>query len=231
VSTPIIGITADIVSAGDRLKADVGLAYAACVHRAGGIPIILPPIPDLVDAHLALCQAFVFTGGDDPRTEAFGVPTHPKANPMHPQRQAYELALLEQLQRRKDTPVLGVCLGMQLMSLVNKGRLDQHIADTRPDAARHWDGQHTIRGTPTLREGSSPITLSTGLVASKHKQAVADPGTLRVIATSDDNIIEAVDDPDRRFYVGVQWHPERTQDPALGQRLFDEFIRMAADAS
>ncbi len=226
-------MTADIVAAGTRLKADVGLAYAQCVHAAGGTPIILPPIPELLDAHLNLCDAFVLTGGDDPRTEEFGTPTHPKANPMHPQRQAYELALLRALQPRQHTPVLGVCLGMQLMSLVNGGQLDQHIADSRPDATRHWDGQHTILGTPTLRVGSSPLPSSllipSGLVASKHKQAVADPGRLQVLALSDDGLIEAVADPARKFYLGVQWHPERTQDPALGQRIFDELVKASAD--
>lgn len=225
---PIIGITADIVVAPGRLKADVGLAYADCVHRAGGTPIILPPIPDLIDAHLAICDAFVFTGGDDPRTEAFGVPTHPKANPMHPQRQAYELGLLGRLQERKDTPVLGVCLGMQLMSLVNRGTLDQHLPESHPDPARHWDAQHTIKLAPHADHESAsrwlPLTTSDRLVTSKHKQAVMNPGALRVIAHSDDNLIEAVDDPARKFYVGVQWHPERTSDDALGQAIFDALV-------
>ena len=67
----------------------------------------------------------MFIGGDDPRTEPFGEPTHPKATPVEPERQAFETALLEELQRRPGAPVLGVCLGMQMMALHAGGKLNQ----------------------------------------------------------------------------------------------------------
>lgn len=229
---PVIGITTDIVSAatptGTRLKADVGLAYALCVQKAGGTPVLLPAIPECVNEHLDLCDGFVFTGGDDPRTEEFGQPTDPRVKPMHPQRQAYELALLRALEAKRETPVLGICLGMQLMSLVHGGKLDQYMPDSRPDAARHWDAEHEIvpagsggSGFQSIAQGMHHLGITwAGTVASKHKQAIIDAGRLQVLAHSDDGVIEAVGEPSRRFYVGVQWHPERTAVSGTGSALF-----------
>lgn len=256
-----MGITTDISEAatarGPRLKADVGVAYAQCVLRAGGVPLFLPALPEAIADHLAICDAFVFTGGDDPRTEEFGHPTDPRTTPLHPQRQAYEVALLRALENQPQKPVLGVCLGMQLMSLVAGGVLDQYMPDSRPDAGRHWDQEHDVipvgsHGTPQgctasggTASGGTALQSRAGLqipeghhsgagchsknieralsgrVLSKHKQAVIDPGRLQVLAVSDDGVIEAVGDPSRPFYVGVQWHPERTPDQAVGQSIFD----------
>jgi putative glutamine amidotransferase len=222
---PLIGITTDIVDPGQGkpLKADCSMNYARCIVAAGGVPVLLPAIADQVPHHVRLCDAFVFSGGDDPRTEDFGVPTHPAAKPLHPERQRYELALLDALHKtRPGAPVLGVCLGMQLMALHAGGHLNQHLADTLPTAADHR-GRHSIR--PSARR--STLALSEGSIWSNHHQAVDDPGSLAVLAKSHDGVIEAIAGPDRPFYFGVQWHPERTDDPALGQGLFVSLIAAA----
>jgi putative glutamine amidotransferase len=192
------------------------------VAAAGGLPVLLPPIAELAAEHARRCDAVVFTGGDDPRTEPFGRPTHPKATPVRPERQMYESALLEILRERQPrTPVLGVCLGMQMMALHAGGVLNQHMPDTMKDAARHWDASHAIvpgEGEPLIRGG---------MARSKHRQAVEDPGSLKVIARADDGVIEAVRDLSRPFYVGVQWHPERTEDAGLGAALFKALVAAA----
>lgn len=221
---PLVGITTDLIttSPDGPLKAAAALAYARCVAACAGTPLLLPPILDLADEHLARCDALVLTGGDDPRTEPFGVPTHPKATPVHPDRQAYEMRLLSVLRaERPDLPVLGVCLGMQMMALSAGGRLDQHMPDTRPGAARHWKADHPIVTEP----GRSLVPG--GVVHSHHRQAVEDPGCLRVEARADDGVIEALADPSRRFYLGVQWHPERTASDPLGAALFQQLIAAA----
>ncbi|MCA9287090.1 MAG: gamma-glutamyl-gamma-aminobutyrate hydrolase family protein, partial [Phycisphaerales bacterium] len=166
-------------------------------------------------------------------TEAYGEATHPKATPVHARRQAFETRLLELLDET-PRPVLGVCLGMQMMSLHAGGRLDQHMPDTRADAGRHWDADHAIVATGALTdvvEGGTRgkavrarVSLPEGTVHSRHKQAVCDAGSLAVLAMSDDGVIEGVCDVRRRFHVGVQWHPERTADPALGQGLFEALV-------
>jgi putative glutamine amidotransferase len=200
------------------------MSYADAVAAAGGIPIFLSPVPRLAAEHARCCQAFVFTGGDDPRTEAFGVPTHPKATPLHPLRQEYELALLEAMRERPETPVLGICLGMQMMALHAGGTLDQHLPETRSDAARHFDATH-----PVLPERAGAALLAPGPVWSRHRQAVSDPGRLVVAARADDGVIEAVTDPRRAFYLGVQWHPERTEDTELGAQLLRTLVKAAMD--
>lgn len=231
--TPIIGITSDVVphARSGRAMCTVGLAYAECVARAAGTPVLLPPIPSLVPAHVAACDGFVLTGGDDPRMEPFGEPTHPNACVMHPQRQEYEIALLRTLARDKtDAPVLGICLGMQLMSLAAGGRMNQHLPDTLSTHADHAGKDHPVHTEPGPRGlfASVPAWAGLrfdGLAASHHNQGVSDPGTLHVLARAHDDLIEALGDPHRTFYLGVQWHPERTSDERLGQHIFNALVR------
>jgi putative glutamine amidotransferase len=213
---PLIGLTADVAE--DRYLCNA--AYARAVAEAGGMPIIFPAVPGLAASYVDLCDGVILTGGDDPRMEAFGVPTHPLAKPLHPDRQATELAILDALAARSRKPALGVCLGMQLMALHAGGRLDQHLPDHLPTAAMHAaNAVHRVSGE-----------LGDGEVTSHHRQAVVDPGSLRIIARADDGVIEAIASAERRFYIGVQWHPERTADPALGRDLIERLVAAASSA-
>ena len=224
---PVVGITPDIylreVGPENRRSVSptwrVAQTYARCVVSAGGVPIVLSPIADLAADQLAVVDALVLTGGDDPIAEEFGVATHPQAVRVVPERQAFERALLACAQTDpRDLPVLGVCLGMQYMTLAAGGTLDQHLPETTPTAADHWERDHAV-------VAADPAwTFGGGVIHSKHRQGMSDPGSLRVLARAHDGVIEAVGDPDRRFWVGVQWHPERTADPTLGQALFDALV-------
>jgi len=217
----IVGVTCD-VARDPALRARVRTAYAERIQAANALAILLPPIASQAESHAELCDALVATGGDDPITEPFGAPTHPAARRVDPARQAYELAILRAFDDRPDKPVLGVCLGMQYMALARGGALDQHLPDTTPTHADHAsDRPHAI-----LPEPGAP--LPAGDVASNHHQAVSDPGDLVIAARAHDGVIEAVRDASRPFFLGVQWHPERTDDPGLGQALFDRLVRAAA---
>ncbi len=227
---PIIGIAPDVAEPRPgSVRATCALTYAQAIQAAGGWPIILPPILELIPEHLERCDGFVLTGGDDPRTEPFGVATHPKATPVHPQRQAFDTALLKALTASPQTPTLGVCLGMQMMALVAGGVLDQHMPESMPTADRHWNNSgHAVRATEAGSVvggwiGSDPT------VVSHHRQAVRNSGRMRVVAVSDDGVIEAIDDPDSWFFVGVQWHPERTANRGLGVGVFEDLVRAAAE--
>lgn len=213
MTRPIIAITANVQDDTYRLSR----TYAGLVVQAGAVPLILPPRVECLGAYVGLCQGFIFSGGDDPRMEAWGIPTHPKATPLDPERQAFEMALLGALQDRPEAAVLGVCLGMQLMALGAGGSMDQHLPETLPTHAMHWGrAEHPVEGE-----------LGTGIVHSHHRQAITDPGPLRVVARAPDGIIEAVSADDRPFYLGVQWHPERTMDPALGAGLVEKLVQAA----
>ena len=235
---PTVGITCDIADGRHCLTR----TYIDAVARAGGVPMMLPPPGEVSEADateiartlVALCDAIVLSGGDDPRTEPFGVPTHPKANPVHPDRQRFETAILAALHERPDMPILGVCLGMQMMALVAGGTLNQYMPDTTPTHADHWDDHEhpiitCIQSSPLGEDTTSDAVL--GRVTSRHRQAVSDPGSLRVIARAQDGIIEAIDAPNRPFFVGVQWHPERTVEHRLGRGLFDSLVVAACSAT
>jgi putative glutamine amidotransferase len=210
---PLIGITADLVDG----RYQVRTGYAELISASGGVPVVLPCEPALAPEFVARCAGIVLTGGDDPIMERWGLTTHPKAKPVDQRRQDFELALLDSLQRLPDQPVLGVCLGMQLMGLHAGGTLDQHLPDTLATAGDHWGrGEHAVTGS-----------IGSGRVHSHHRQALTDAGVLDVIATAPDGVVEAIQDQERAFYVGVQWHPERTTNEALGSGLFQRLIECA----
>ena len=143
---PVIGITVDNrdnTATSGRYESSI--AYSRCVAQAGGLPVLLPHEPDLVDRFVDLCDGFVLTGGVDPRTEAFSQPTHPRARPMDQHRQAFELALLAAMDEQPQKPVLGVCLGMQLMALWVGGTLHQHLSDILDNPQLHEnDNRHGV---------------------------------------------------------------------------------------
>ncbi|MEM7756328.1 MAG: gamma-glutamyl-gamma-aminobutyrate hydrolase family protein [Planctomycetota bacterium] len=216
--SPRVGITCDLIPHNGIERAAAATAYAAAVVKAGGTPLLLPPIPGTEPHALAAIDALLLTGGDDPATEPFGEPTHPEAIVIHQSRQAFETSLIKLSQ--PQTPILGVCLGMQLMALVAGGTLDQHLPDTLLTHADHTDADHTIEPTP-----GSP--LAAGTVRSKHRQAITDPGSLTVLAHAHDGVIEAIGSPGPAFRLGVQWHPERTKDANLGADVFKLLIDAA----
>lgn len=221
---PLIAVTADLIERNARETAMSTMTYADAVSAAGGCPVILPPVTlvsGLVEEIAGRFDGFVFTGGDDPRTEPFGHPTDPRITPVFPRRQAFETALLTHLRDEwPEKPLLGVCLGMQMLALTRGGRLNQYMPDTHADAAAHWDRDHAVVST-------DDAVLASGTVHSRHKQAIDDAGSMRVLATAPDGTIEAVDDPGVPFCVGVQWHPERTGDGALGAGLFERLVGAA----
>ncbi len=214
---PVIGISPD--REGDRVQCAVG--YGRAVREAGGTPFLLDHEAEHIPAYLELCDGFVLTGGDDPAMEVpWGITTHPQARPIHPERQRFELALLTALEDWPTIPLLGICLGMQLMSLHAGGELDQYLPESTPTAGDHWGKKpHRITGE-----------LGEGVVLSHHRQAMRTAGRMKVIARAHDEVIEAVRDPDRAFSLGVQWHPERTEEPRFGQHLFDRFVEAARAA-
>ncbi|MDH3584192.1 MAG: gamma-glutamyl-gamma-aminobutyrate hydrolase family protein [Phycisphaerae bacterium] len=222
---PLIGITCDTncreePSGRMRTRYESPIEYARAVAGVGGTPVLLPHEPACLDHTLRACDGFVLTGGDDPDTTSFGEAVHPEAKLISPQRQAFELELLRRLEQSRQ-PVLGICLGMQLMALSAGGRLDQHLPDvpgvSAEQARLHADGDHEI----TVPAPGHPLLPDRGVVHSRHHQAIADAGRMRVLARSGDGLIEAIDRPDTPgFYLGVQWHPERTEDRTLGRNLF-----------
>ena len=229
-TTPWIGIAGDVDRApigGDASTTEprscCRMSYVDAVVAAGGVPIILPPVIEQIPAQLDLVDGVLLIGGDDPRTEPFGAATDPRITPVEPLRQRYDTALLGAIAQQPSVPALGVCYGMQMMALLAGGRLDQHLPDTLGEAWRtHWHTPHEIEA-----ESASPRWLSDHQGErpySRHRQAMADAGTLAVAGRAPDGTIEAVHDPRRRFYAGVQWHPEKSGNGPLGLGVYSVFV-------
>ena len=214
---PLIGLSADFVDNYARLRR----TYLDMVEVAGGIPVILPPKAALREEMLDRVDGVIMTGGDDIDVSRFGIALHPKAECMPAERQDAEFALLKALDQRHDKPVLGICLGMQLMGFHRGATLIQHLPDVIPDGERHRnDAIHAVEA-----ERGSP--LRAGLVRSWHHQAITDVKGFDIIARSDDGVVEGIVDPKRRFYLGVQWHPERTEAEETGLSV----VRSLVDAA
>jgi len=243
---PLIGITVDnrdnTAASG---KYESSIAYSRAIVKAGGLPMLLPHEPGLATVTISRLDGLVLTGGVDPDTTHFGDAMHEKARPIDARRQAFELALLDASALRPELPVLGVCLGMQLMALHAGGRLNQYLPDTLDNPSAHQnDNRHTLRivqddsilhqliDTQPTPQSPTPNPHH-NTVVSYHQQAVADAGAMRVIATASDGVIEAIDAPttDRPFYLGVQWHPERGGDGPFNGALFERFVRACRSRS
>ncbi len=215
MARPTIAITADL----EQDEYSVGAAYVRMVVDAGGVPAIIPPLADLSAEQASRYDGYLFTGGADIDLRDRGVPLHPRACVVDPRRQRAELALLEALRARPEAPVLGICLGMQMMGVHGGARLEQHLPDALASASAHGLGSDRLH--PVSGEWGN------GEVASHHHQALADAGPFLVTATAPDGVIEGIRDPKRRFYVGVQWHPERTRDRELGLGVFRRLVAAA----
>jgi putative glutamine amidotransferase len=214
---PLIGITADL--AGDYARNR--RTYIDMVAAAGGVPVLLPTIAALREDMLDRVDGVVITGGDDIDVSKFGIALHPKAECMHAERQEAEFALLKALDERPDKPVLGICLGMQMMGVHRGNPLIQHLGDVLPNADRHRnDAIHPV-------EADRGSLLKSGAVRSWHHQAISEAKGFDIIARSDDGVIEGIVDPKRRFYLGVQWHPERTEATETGLGVVQTLVEHA----
>ena len=217
MSRPIIGISCNVKEENGKTFFMVHSAYVNSVKEAGGVPFLIPHIPELAADALDALDGVLLTGGDDIDMRDFGQALHAKADLMPPLRQRGEFALLRALDQRPTLPVLGICLGMQLMGVHNGCPLIQHLHDVIADGDRHVGNKiHSITGS-----------IGSGQVTSSHHQALASAGPFETLALSDDGVLEAIRLANRSFYVGVQWHPERTQDQKLGLGIIEKLVNAA----
>ena len=229
---PVIGVTLDAEQPGGYSKYPwyaLRANYMEALAAAGGLPVALAHLPALAADWLGRIDALVVTGGAfDVDPSLYGAGDRHATVTLKQGRTAAELALLRGALERK-MPVLGICGGQQLLAVALGGTLIQHIPDTVPEALpheqpnpRHEPG-HDIRIRPgTLLHRI--VGAETMAVNSAHHQAVRDPGPSAVVnATAPDGVIEGIEDAEKRFCLGVQWHPEFLIDPG-DRRIFDALI-------
>jgi len=223
VARPVIGITTYVTNAHwgywDLEAALIPFDYVQKVERAGGRALLVPPSTDGVEETLDALDAVVFTGGSDVDPELYGKEAHPETSGIVRMRDDAELTLLKAALAR-DMPVLGICRGIQVLNVGLGGDLEQHLEGHRHDPPGQFL-QHDVVIEPGTKLAEMLGERTT--VMSHHHQGVKTlaPGLVET-ARADDGLVEAVEAPDRRFAVGVLWHPEAGQDARLFERLVDE---------
>jgi gamma-glutamyl-gamma-aminobutyrate hydrolase PuuD len=228
---PIIGITSYAEDARwgvwEAPAALIPLAYVEAIEAAGGRPLIVPPCLEAVDETLDALDALLFSGGADLDPASYGAETHPTTNDVRPERDGAELALLEAALAR-DMPVLAVCRGSQVLNVARGGDLVQHL----PEVVGHEGHKETPGVFADHDVEVLPDTKLHGVIGdhapvkSHHHQGYGRLGAgLRESARADDGTVEAIEDPSRRFALGVLWHPEEGEDAALFRALVEEAAR------
>jgi putative glutamine amidotransferase len=191
--------------------------YANRLVEAGAAPLLLfagtNPI-DILD-HL---DGIVLVGGQDVDPQAYGEDPGPSTQTPDPRRDAFESGLALMATQR-DLPLLAICRGHQVLNVTRGGTLHQHLPDVVGHTS-HSPGRAIYGRTQVEIEPESMLARVLGTTRKEvdcyHHQAIDRLGhELVVAARAADGVIEAVEDPSKRFMVGVQWHPEVNGDPAL----------------
>ena len=232
---PLIGITADAESPGGYSNKPwyaLRENYCSVVHDAGGLAMVLPHEPALIEAYLARIDGLLISGGAfDVDPTLFGAESRHASVITKDRRTQFELGITTGAMAR-DLPVLGICGGQQLMHVALGGTLYQHIPDEVADALAHE--QPNPRDEPGHSVAVTPGTLLHRIVEcnalevnSAHHQAAKDIGEGVVVnAVAPDGVIEGIEDPRRRFCLGVQWHPEYLVD-AGDAKIIAAFVAAA----
>jgi putative glutamine amidotransferase len=225
---PLVGVTAYVeqarFGAWDVPAALIPLSYVQAIERAGGRALVVPPTEEGVEETLDALDGLLLSGGSDLDPSLYGADAHAETRHVRPERDRAELALLRGALSR-DLPVLAVCRGSQVLNVARGGDLVQHLPEAvGNEAHRETAGvfsEHGVKVDPDSRLGG--IVGDSVEVKSHHHQGYGELGEgLRVVARADDGTIEAVEDPERRFAVGVLWHPEEGEDAALFEALVAE---------
>lgn len=213
MNRPLVGLNCKLISENGDVYYKLDRLYVEAIRKAGGTPVLLPLFPP--DELLRRLDGILFTGGGDINPVRWGEKKHPKAVLLHHDKEESDVRAARAA-LAADRPVLGICLGMQLINVACGGSLHQHI-DGHSGGKRHEVGVEDSR----MREavGRRPR------VNSYHHQAVNHLGAgLRATAASPDGIVEGIESDRHRWVVGVQWHPERIADQREQMRLFRAFV-------
>jgi putative glutamine amidotransferase len=231
---PLIAIGCDIapISATERReRVYIWSPYLDAIARAGGTPLLVPFQAADLESIVESVDGLVLAGGDDVAPDTYGEQNVACGELLDSRRQAVDLALAR-LARERSIPILGICLGSQILNVAAGGTLVQDIPSQVPGALEHRGNTgNRKRHVVEVARGSrlAAILGETSVnVNSGHHQAVRDVGHgLSVVAKSSDGIVEAIEDPLLPFHVGVQWHPEEMLEEVSADRLFAALVEAA----
>jgi putative glutamine amidotransferase len=221
MDAPVIGLCAALERARfgvwEQDAVLLGRSYVDAVQDAGGIALLLAPDPLVTaepDRVLDLLDGLIVAGGRDVDPTTYGEDAHPATDAPRSERDHFEIALARRALER-DLPFLGVCRGMQVMNVARGGTLVQHLPE-------HVGHEHHRRTAGTFDGNDHPVRLREGSLAARaagelehatlshHHQGVDRLGEGLAVSgwSAEDDVPEALEDPERGFALGVQWHPE-----------------------
>lgn len=224
---PRIGVSMNYMKLGSYHQFHVRDRYIDAVVAGGGLPCPIPCTDDKASLrqYLESVGAVIIIGGSDYPPALYGEDPHPKTEEAHARRTRGDFALLETALELKK-PLLGICAGLQLINVFFGGGLIQHIETLDAHFGEKYHPVRILGGRWLPRiYGKEEV-----LVNSNHHQAI-DPqriGTgLDVVARTPDGAVEAVEYRSEQMLLGIQWHPERIEDPEVGKRVFEFMAEMA----
>ena len=213
---PVIGITSNY----GELTAKLAEGYYKSVWRAGGIPVIIPPISDtqVIINTLQHIDGLLLSGGADYDPHYAGEEPSPKLGEINAERDLPEL-LITQLAYNRQIPILGICRGIQTLAMALGGHVAQDLSEVKDGwreekGIRHSQQEERNIATHSVTVEKDSVLFSlyktaTLRVNSFHHQSVDDPGErFRITARAEDNIVEAMESTEHKSIMGVQWHPE-----------------------
>lgn len=239
---PLIGVTTSEVRKAEdvrqvregeppRHEMALGLTYMRTIELAGGVPVVLPPLrSDSINPLLDQVAGLCLSGGPDLDPKTYAQRPDPRLGPTWPELDAMELTVARAADER-ELPLLAICRGMQALNVSRGGTLHQHLPDEneishRQDAAAH-ERTHQVRVEPASRLGAI-LGTEADAVNSFHHQAIDELGEeLRPVAWALDGVIEGIEDDQREFLIGVQWHAECLPEVPEQLELFKAFVRAA----
>ena len=216
MSRPLIGLSTSVTTEATPERAYLNTAYVHAVQQAGGVPVLLPPHLD-AGAREALQERLdgvVLSGGGDIDPARYGETRHPRTVDISAERDDLELLLVHRALER-DTPLLAICRGIQVLNVALGGTLHQDLPDDPGGPIAHAQTEPRPRPTHVVKVMTEGTRLGAIVgdaelaVNSFHHQGLRRLGDgLRAVAWAPDGLVEAVEMTGERFVVGVQWHPE-----------------------
>lgn len=237
---PVIGLTT-VYNSLKKHEYYLSEKYVELVKASGGLPIMLPNLDHAAVEQLAdMLDAVVLSGGPDVPPNVYGGASRTDDLNVAPLAQIqFELKLIQVMLKRRK-PILGICLGHQLLNIAFGGTLIQDIPSEVPGAIDHsggyvtgHSGPHRGRRHKVYLSGPSRLREIVGVdkffSRSYHHQSVDTPGRgVRVVARASDGVVEATEFPTEQLIISVQWHPEAEQDSVYTQRIFRALVAAAS---